>query len=169
LGHPRVLKNPVVGIIPVSEGCRWRRCTFCIVPATRGRFTSYPIHEIVKEAEDLLSLDVKEIWLTSQDMGSYGLEMGRNMLPELLRTIASIPGDFWIRVGMMNPIYLKPILTELAEVYKHPKIYKFLHIPIQSGSDKVLKLMDRGYTVSMFKEIVEYMKENIKDLTLSTD
>ncbi|MCF8885534.1 MAG: tRNA (N(6)-L-threonylcarbamoyladenosine(37)-C(2))-methylthiotransferase [Nitrososphaerota archaeon] len=169
LGHPRVLKNPVVGIIPVSEGCRWRRCTFCIVPATRGRFTSYPIHEIVKEAENLLSLDVKEIWLTSQDMGSYGLEMGRNMLPELLRTIASIPGDFWIRVGMMNPIYLKPILTELAEVYKHPKIYKFLHIPIQSGSDKVLKLMDRGYTVSMFKEIVEYMKENIKDLTLSTD
>lgn len=169
LGHPRVLKNPVVGIIPVSEGCRWRRCTFCIVPATRGKFTSYPISEIVKEAETLLSLNVKEIWLTSQDMGSYGLEMGRNMLPELLRTITSIPGDFWIRVGMMNPIYLKPILTELAEVYKHPKIYKFLHIPVQSGSDKILKLMDRGYTVSMFKEIVEYMKKNIEDLTVSTD
>jgi len=169
LGKSRVLKNRVVGIIPVSEGCRWGRCGFCIVPFTRGRFVSYSLDKIIDEATRLISNGVMEIWLTSQDMGSYGLDFGRNMLPGLIKSIVSIPREFWVRIGMMNPIYLKPILRELADLYLHPKVYKFLHIPVQSGSDKVLKAMNRGYTVSMFKEMIEYMKNRIENLTISTD
>jgi len=169
LGRKRVLKNSVIGIVPVSEGCRWGRCGFCIVPFTRGRFVSYPLDKIIEEASRLISMGVKEIWLTSQDMGSYGLDLGRNMLPQLVKSIASLPGEFWIRIGMMNPIYLKPILRELAETYLHQKVYKFLHLPVQSGSDKILKAMNRGYTTSTFKEIIEYMKSRIGELTISTD
>lgn len=169
LGKKRVLKNNVVGIVPVSEGCRWSRCGFCIVPSTRGSFISYPLDKIIEEASRLISVGVKEIWLTSQDMGSYGLDLGRNMLPQLVKSIASLPGEFWIRVGMMNPIYLKPILNELTEAYLQPKVYKFLHLPVQSGSDKILKAMNRGYTVSKFREIIEYMKSRIGGLTISTD
>ncbi len=169
LGRSRVLKNRVVGIVPVSEGCRWSRCGFCIVPYTRGKFTSYPMDKIIHEASRLISVGVREVWLTSQDMGSYGLDLGRNMLPELIKSIASLPGDFWLRVGMMNPIYLRPIISELAEAYLHPKVYKFLHLPAQSGSDKILKAMNRGYTISSFKEIIRYMRNKIGKLTLSTD
>ncbi|MEN2973954.1 MAG: tRNA (N(6)-L-threonylcarbamoyladenosine(37)-C(2))-methylthiotransferase [Candidatus Caldarchaeales archaeon] len=169
LDQPRVLKNKVVGIVPVSEGCRWSRCGFCIVPFTRGRFFSYQMDKIIEEAYRLISRGVKEIWLTSQDMGSYGLDQGRNLLPELVRKISMIPGEFWIRIGMMNPIYLKPILRDLSEVYLHPKVYKFLHLPVQTGSDKILRLMDRGYTISLFKEIVYFMKSKIDRLNLSTD
>lgn len=169
LGRSRVLKNRVVGIVPVSEGCRWSKCGFCIVPYTRGRFMSYTIDKVVEEASRLISMGVKEVWLTSQDMGSYGLDLGRNMLPELIKNVASLRGEFWIRVGMMNPIYLRPILRELTEVYLHTKVYKFLHIPVQSGSDRILRAMDRGYTVSTFREVIEYMKSRIDKLTLSTD
>ncbi len=169
LGRKRVLKNSVVGIVPVSEGCRWGRCGFCIVPFTRGRFVSYPLGKIIEEASRLISMGVKEIWLTSQDMGSYGLDLGRNMLSQLVNSIALLPGEFWIRIGMMNPIYLKPILRELAEAYLHPKVYKFLHLPVQSGSDKILKAMNRGYTTSTFKEIIEYVKSRIGEITVSTD
>lgn len=169
LGKTRVLKNEIVGIVPVSEGCRWSRCGFCIVPFTRGRFVSYPLDKIMNEVSSLVSAGVREIWLTSQDMGNYGLDFGKNMLPQLMKNVASIPGEFWIRIGMMNPIYLKPILRELADAYLHPKIYKFLHIPVQSGSNKILEAMNRGYTISMFKEILEYMKNRIGNLTISTD
>lgn len=169
LGYPRLLRNPVIGIVPVSEGCRWRRCGFCIVPRTRGEFVSYSTERIVEEVERLLGEGVREIWLTSQDMGGYGLDKGKNMLPELIKRVAEIPGLFWIRIGMMNPIYLKPILPNLAETYLHPKIYRFLHLPVQSGSDKILRAMNRGYTVSLFREIVDYMRERVPGLTLATD
>lgn len=169
LGLPRVLRNPVVGIVPVSEGCRWSRCSFCIVPLARGRFLSYPLEKVVEEASRLLSMGVKEIWLTSQDMGSYGLDRGRNLLPRLVHSVAQIEGEFWVRVGMMNPLYLKPVLHELADAYSHPRVYKFLHLPVQSGSDRVLRIMNRGYTVSTFMEIVEFMRRRIGGLTLSTD
>ena len=169
LGFPRVRRNPVVAIIPVSEGCRWRRCSFCIVARTRGKFTSYPLHLILHEARRALSEGVKEIWLTSQDMGSYGMESGRSLLPELMRSVASLEEAFWIRVGMMNPIYLKPVLKELAQAYLQPKIFKFLHIPVQSGSERVVKAMRRGHSVKLFKEIVTYMRSKVPGLTLSTD
>jgi hypothetical protein len=92
----------------------------------------------------------REVWLTSQDMGSYGLESGRNLLPELLEAVNSVEGRFYTRVGMMNPIYLGPILDRLVKAYMGGKIFKFLHLPVQSGSNKVLKEMNRGHTAEMY-------------------
>ena len=169
LRYPRVRRNPIIAIIPVSEGCWWRRCSFCIVARTRGSYMSYPLDMILEEVEDSLREGVKEIWLTSQDMGSYGIESGRSLLPKLIRCVSNIDGLFLVRIGMMNPIYLKPILEDLAEAYLRPKIFKFLHLPVQSGSNHVLRDMGRGYTVELFKEIVAFMRSRIKDLTLSTD
>jgi len=169
LRHPRVRRNPITAIIPVSEGCWWRRCSFCIVARTRGSYMSYPLNMILEEVEDSIHEGVKEIWLTSQDMGSYGIESGRSLLPRLIECVSKVDGLFLVRVGMMNPIYLKPILEDLAEAYLRPKIFRFLHLPVQSGSNKVLMDMNRGYSVELFKEIVKFMRSRIKDLTLSTD
>jgi len=169
LRHPRVRRNPITAIIPVSEGCWWRRCSFCIVARTRGSYMSYPLNMILEEVEDSIHEGVKEIWLTSQDMGSYGIESGKSLLPRLIECVSNIDGLFLVRVGMMNPIYLKPILEDLAEAYLKPKIFRFLHLPVQSGSNKILMDMNRGYSVELFKEIVTFMRSRIKDLTLSTD
>lgn len=169
LRFPRIRRNPIVAIIPVSEGCWWRRCSFCIVARTRGKYMSYPLNMILEEVEDSIREGVKEIWLTSQDMGSYGIESGKSLLPKLIECVSNIDGLFLVRVGMINPIYLKPILEDLAEAYLKPKIFKFIHLPVQSGSNKVLKDMNRGYTVELFKEVVAFMRSKIKDLTLSTD
>lgn len=169
VGLPRVRRNRVVAIVPVSEGCRWSRCTFCIVPTTRGRFESYPLRSIIEEVARSLEEGCKEVWLTSQDMGSYGLESGRNLLPELIKGVASLPGKFFVRIGMMNPIYLKPVLEKLIGAYESPKVFKFLHLPVQSGSDRVLRDMQRGHDVSLFKHIVGAFRSKFPELTLSTD
>ncbi|MEM2973392.1 MAG: tRNA (N(6)-L-threonylcarbamoyladenosine(37)-C(2))-methylthiotransferase [Candidatus Caldarchaeum sp.] len=169
IGLPRVRGNPVVSIVPVSEGCRWSRCSFCIVPNTRPGYQSYPVRAVVEEVRRSVSEGCREVWLTSQDMGSYGLESGKNLLPQLLQAVNAVEGRFYVRVGMMNPIYLNPILTQLVEAYRCEKVFKFIHLPVQSGSDKVLRDMNRGHTSSMFIQIVERFREKFPDLTLATD
>lgn len=169
LGLPRVRKNPVVSIVPVSEGCRWGRCSFCIVPNSRPGFESYPVRLIVEEIRRSVADGCREVWLTSQDMGSYGIESGRNLLPDLLASANEVEGKFFVRVGMMNPIYLKPVLKRLIEAYQGVKIFKFLHLPVQSGSDKVLADMRRGHDVRLFMQIVKEFRKVFPELTLSTD
>ncbi|MCS7142815.1 MAG: tRNA (N(6)-L-threonylcarbamoyladenosine(37)-C(2))-methylthiotransferase [Aigarchaeota archaeon] len=169
LGQPRVRRNGVISIVPVSEGCRWSRCAFCIVPRSRGSFASYSIRSIVREVEASVKAGCREVWLTSQDMGSYGMESGRNLLSELISNVTSVSGDFYVRVGMMNPIYLKPILSDLIGAYGSPKVFKFLHLPVQSGSDRVLKEMRRGHDVALFREIVSAFRSAYGGLSLTTD
>jgi MiaB-like tRNA modifying enzyme len=110
----------------------------------------------------------KELWVTSQDNGCYGRDIGAN-LPQLLNEIVKIKEKFFVRVGMMNPLHVKPILDDLINAYKNQKIFKFLHLPVESGSDKILKDMRRGYRVKDFKEIVEKFRRELIQLTLSTD
>jgi len=169
LGLPRVRRNPVISIIPVSEGCRWSKCSFCIVPKTRPGFGSFPIRLILDEVRRSVADGCREIWLTSQDMGSYGMESGRNLLPELLESVNNVEGNFKVRVGMMNPIYLKPILPRLIQAYKGEKIFKFLHLPVQSGSERVLKSMNRGHGSGLYVEAVECFRKELPELTLMTD
>ncbi len=169
LGLPRVRKNDVISIIPVAEGCRWSRCSFCIVPRSRPGYNSYPVRLVVEEVRRGLSEGCREFWLTSQDMGSYGLEWGRNFLPELLESVNMVEGEFYVRVGMMNPIYLKPIVGRLAKAFMGEHIFKFLHLPVQSGSDNVLRDMRRGHSVDLYRTIVETFRRSIPRLTLSTD
>ena len=118
--------------------------------------------------KDAVTMGRREIQLTSQDTGIYGRDIGSS-LPALLKRITKVPGEFRIRVGMMNPAGLISILDELIEAYACRKIFKFLHMPIQSGDDAILRLMKRGYVVEEAVGIVESVRTAIPGLTFSTD
>ncbi len=113
----------------------------------------------------------KELWITSQDNASYGLdkEDKKPKLPELLNKILNLKHNFKLRLGMMNPNHLFPILNEIIEIYKNKKLYKFLHIPIQSASDKILKDMNRQYKIEIAENIISEFKKSFPDITIATD
>ena len=164
---PRVRNNQVIEICEIASGCL-SNCSYCEVKFARGKLFSYPKDLIVKEVKNSLNQGCKEIWLTSQDCGCYGRDIDSS-LPELLRTICKIKERFFVRIGMMNPTYVKYMIDDLINSYKSEKIFKFLHLPVQSGSNKILKLMDRNYSIKGFKNIVEKFKKEFPFLTLSTD
>ncbi|KYH39602.1 MAG: hypothetical protein AYL33_007750, partial [Candidatus Bathyarchaeota archaeon B63] len=167
LREPTLRLSGVIEIIAISEGCLGE-CAYCCVRFARGRLHSYPIGEVVERVRRAVSEGVKEVWLTSQDTGAYGMDADTS-LAELLDECIRIPGKFMIRVGMMNPNHARAILPELIEAFKNEKIFNFLHMPVQSGDDDVLRRMNRKYTVEEFKEAVEEFRREIPDLTLSTD
>ena len=164
---PRVQINPVVGIIPISYGCLGS-CAYCCVLFARGRLRSYTVDEITERVKLDLAGGVREFWLTSQDTACYGLDIGTS-LPELLRAVCSVDGDFKVRVGMMTPNMALRILDKLIEAYRDEKIFKFLHIPVQSGDNEVLMRMRRFYTVEDFKQIVNAFREAFPEVTIATD
>jgi MiaB-like tRNA modifying enzyme len=163
---PRCRKNSLVGITQIGRGCLLK-CQFCVEPY-RGKLFSYPKDQIVKDVKSALKQGCKEIWLTSLDNGCYGFDKKSN-LAELLNSVSDIEGEFFVRIGMSNPIHVKKILDKLIEAYKHEKILKFLHLPIQSFSDKVLKDMKRGYKVKDVLDIIKKFREEIPEMTISTD
>jgi len=162
-----IRENPVVAIIPISRGCLGS-CSYCVVKNIRGALRSHPEERIVKDVRKAVEEGAKEIWLTSQDTGAYGMDMGKN-LPHLLEKVSSIEGEFMVRVGMMNPNHVLSFLDELISAYKNEKIYKFLHVPVQSGDDAVLESMNRRYKVEDFRKIVSEFRKEIRDVTISTD
>ena len=169
LGLPRVRKNNIIGIVPILSGCVFN-CSYCSVKWIKGHLFSYPKERILEEVKSHLNEGCKEIWITSQDNAGYDLEVSnKSTLPELLNSITSINKDFYLRIGMMNPKNVMYMLDELIESYKNKKIFKFLHLPVQSGNNEILKLMNRQYTVEDFKNIVSEFRKKIPDITLSTD
>ena len=167
VGLPKVRLNPVVGIVEIASGCM-SECTFCQTKLAKGDLASYRIGDIVRQVETEISEGCKEIWLTSTDNGCYGFDIDTD-LPTLVKAVSEIPQDFMIRVGMMNPMYMPRIKEELIKSYDSDKVYKFLHIPVQSGSDKVLNDMKRGHTVQTVREVIKKAKERFADFTISTD
>ncbi len=167
LDQPRINLIFPIEIIPISEGCVGA-CTFCCVRVARGTLFSYPIEAIVQSLDQAIRFGAKEVWLTSQDAGAYGLDTGTN-LAELLRECCKVNGKYWIRVGMMNPDNIFCILDDLLEIFKNDRIFKFLHLPVQSGDDSTLKRMNRKYSIEDFLKIVFEFKKKIPDITLSTD
>ncbi|MEE9525582.1 MAG: tRNA (N(6)-L-threonylcarbamoyladenosine(37)-C(2))-methylthiotransferase [Candidatus Woesearchaeota archaeon] len=168
LNLPKIRKNPVVEIIPICEGCLGS-CAYCKVRAARGKLRSYPKEEIIEQARKAILKDrIPEIWLTAQDTGCYGKDIDSS-LPELLKEIIKIPGEFKIRLGMLNPNYAYEFLDELIEIFKSEKMFKFLHAPVQSGSNEILKAMKRKYTVEQFNEIIDKFKAAIPNITIATD
>ena len=167
LSQPMLRLSRVIEIIAISEGCLGN-CAYCCVRFARGRLHSFPKSEIVEKVEKAVSEGIKEIWLTSQDSGAYGMDINTN-LAELLNECSEILGRFMIRVGMMNPNHVLGILPELVNSFKSKKIFNFLHLPVQSGDDKILKKMNRRYTVEEFKKAVNAFRREIPNLTLSTD
>jgi threonylcarbamoyladenosine tRNA methylthiotransferase CDKAL1 len=167
LDLPRVQSNSVVSIVPVNYGCLGS-CAYCCVVQARGHLRSYSIEEIVRRVKRDLAAGTKEFWVTSQDTACYGRDIGTN-LAELLNALTSIEGDFRVRVGMMTPNIMAPILDELVEAFRSEKVYKFVHLPVQSGDDEVLRRMRRFYTAKEFKVMVSVFRKEFPLLTLSTD
>jgi threonylcarbamoyladenosine tRNA methylthiotransferase CDKAL1 len=154
-------------VLPIAQGCNGS-CTYCITKLARGDLNSYPLEALVESSRKVISQGAKEIFVTSQDTAGYGMD-GEERLPDLLKAICDIPGDFRVRVGMMNPDNLKEIIDGMAEVYHHPKLYRFLHLPVQSGSDRIIREMGRAYTVKEYLELIGRMRAAVPELTLSTD
>jgi len=167
LNVSKVRKHKVIGIIPINYGCLGS-CSYCCVVFARGRLRSYKIDEIVERIKFDLASGVKEIWLTSQDTGCYGKDIESN-LAALLGQICKIDGEFFVRVGMMTPNYALESLDELIQAYKDDRIFKFLHLPVQSGDNEVLKNMNRFYSTEDFKEIIHRFREEIPNITIATD
>jgi MiaB-like tRNA modifying enzyme len=167
LNLPRLLLNPIVGIIPVSYGCLGS-CTYCCVAFARGHLRSYAVQEIVKRVKKDLDMGVREFWITSQDTACYGRDRGSD-LAKLLNALCDVEGDFRIRVGMMTPNMALDILNDLIQAFKNEKIFKFVHLPVQSGDDVILKRMRRFYSVQDFKRIVNAFRASFPEITLATD
>ncbi len=110
----------------------------------------------------------KEFWITSQDTAAYGRELGTD-LAKLLEALRGLPGDFQVRVGMMTPNLVTEMQTRLITAFDNPKIFKFLHLPVQSGDDSVLQYMRRFYTTSEFRATVDSFRAEFPNLTLATD
>ena len=164
---PRIRLNPTIGIVTVSHGCSGS-CAYCCVTLARGKLRGYRVEEIADRFKRDLNEGVKEFWITSQDVASYGRDIGTNLV-ELLRAIGSVEGDFKVRIGMMTPSSAKDILEEMTEVFRDSHIFRFIHLPVQSGSNETLKRMRRFYTTDDFRDIVNAFRSKAPDLTLATD
>lgn len=152
--------------INITYGCN-NFCSYCIVPYVRGRERSRRSENIIKEAEELVSLGYKEITLLGQNVNSYANGTNDISFPELLKRIAAIEGKFRLRFMTSHP---KDFSEELAKVIAgSPKICNSVHLPVQSGSNAVLKAMNRRYTVEDYLKKVEILKKYVPDCTLTTD
>ncbi|MCL9816321.1 tRNA (N(6)-L-threonylcarbamoyladenosine(37)-C(2))-methylthiotransferase [Natronocalculus amylovorans] len=160
----------VIGILPIARGCM-SNCSYCITKFATGRVDSPSVEENVRKARALVHAGAKEIRITGQDTGVYGWDNGDRKLPELLDRICSeIDGEFRVRLGMANPGGIHGIHEELVDVFdRHEKLYNFIHLPVQSGSDDVLAEMRRQHRVEKFKEIVDTFNAELDYWTLSTD
>lgn len=167
LNVPRERSNPNIHICQISQGCNFA-CSYCIVKHARGKLLSFPPEEIIEDIRSAVADGCREIWLTSQDDSQYGMDTGVK-LPELLRAISEIPGDFKVRVGMMNPFSVLPILDDLVDAFDSDKIFKLLHLPIQSASHSVLKKMNRLHKMDSVDEIITKFRARFEDLSLFTD
>ncbi len=166
LDVPQKSISRFTGIVQISYGCLGS-CSYCGTKFARGHLISLPPDRVVSRIISFLKEGKKEIYLTSQDCGCYGFDIGTG-LPELMRRIISIKKRFFVRVGMMNPNYLLTFVDEFVELIQEPVFYRFAHVPVQSGSDSILKAMNRKYSADEFIELVRMLRK-VPDITISTD
>lgn len=159
-------KGKITGIIPISEGCQGS-CTYCCVKNARGKLNCYNPQNIIENVNYQLKQGIKQVYLTSQDCSTY--KYNSINLFDLVNSIVNLPYKFYLRIGMINPYFLIKEFDQLISIFSLNKVYQFLHIPIQSGSDKVLKLMKRPYLISQLTEKIELLRNKFPDLTISTD
>lgn len=155
-------------IIPIAEGCVGN-CTYCAARIARKQLKSFEIKDIVLNVKKAIDLGFKEIQLTSQDLSVYGLDKNKLLLPELLKELIKIKGEFKIKLGMMNPGITKKILKPLLKIYESDKLYKFIHTPLQSGDNKLLSKMKRNYKAEDFVLIAKEFRKKFKDGIIATD
>ena len=152
--------------LKIAEGCD-KHCTYCIIPSLRGNYRSVPMERLVKEAERLAERGVKELILVAQETTLYGVDLyGEKSLPKLLKSLCRISGIQWIRIQYCYP---EEITDELIQTIKEEeKVCKYLDLPIQHASDRILKRMGRRTTKAQLQEIVEKLRREIPEMALRT-
>jgi tRNA-2-methylthio-N6-dimethylallyladenosine synthase len=160
-------KGAVGAFVTIQKGCD-NRCTFCIVPTTRGSEVTRPSDQIVEEVRALVETGVKEITLIGQNVNSYGLKVaGERTFAQLLYAVSDVPGVERIRYTTSHPRDMGP---DVIQAYRDlPKLTSHLHLPVQSGSDAVLRRMKRFYTRARFLEVVDQLRDARPDIVLTTD
>ncbi len=167
-GHPPILKGGNLSVgVPIAEGCNGG-CAFCISRIARGRLKSFDEQGIIRSIEEIVAKGAREVRLTALDTGSYGEDVGKT-LPGLLEKIVRIQGDFKVRIGMMEPENAHSIIDHLLEVMESDKVYRFLHIPFQSGDPLVLRKMGRQYKIEKFIKTIKKFRRAFPEGMLSTD
>ncbi|GAV62952.1 UPF0004 domain-containing protein/Radical_SAM domain-containing protein [Cephalotus follicularis] len=170
LDIPKVRKNQLVEILPINVGCLGS-CTYCKTKHARGHLGSYTVDSLVGRVKSVIADGVKEIWLSSEDTGAYGRDIGVN-LPTLLNAIVAVlppDGSIMLRIGMTNPPFILEHLKEIANVLRNPCVYSFLHVPVQSGSDTVLTAMNREYTINEFRIVINTLTDLVPGIQFATD
>jgi len=167
-GSPRLHRE-----IVLNQGCA-SACSYCFSRLARGPLTSVPLASLLRQAEAALREGVVELRLSSLDTSCWGQDFGPGgtRLPEALSAVAGLPSpqEFRVRVGMMSPQSLVRIVPSYWErMAREPRVYRFLHLPVQSGSDAILQRMHRGYRAEDFRRLVEGARDRVPDLTLATD
>ncbi len=164
-----IVVDRCIAIIPVAEGCL-DECAFCIVKRARPKLKSIPIEKVVEAVKRAVEKGAIEIHITAQDLAVYGVDIyGRPAVVDLLEALLEIEREFYIRIGQMNPKYIPQYLDRLIDVLRDPRVYKHLHIPVQSGSNKVLSIMNRGHSVELFIQIVKELRKKVEGISIATD
>jgi MiaB-like tRNA modifying enzyme len=173
VAHSKLIYDPdaspkdLCAVVNVAEGCNGT-CTYCIVRKARGRLKSRRAEDIIADVKRLAFRGIAEVQLSAQDTACYGLDIGTD-LGRLLDGLLEIPGDFKLRLGMMNPGSVQAIEDELLRALKSPRVYRFLHIPVQSGSDRILESMGRRYSAQDFLGVAGSFRSAYPDITIITD
>ena len=154
------------GYLKIAEGCD-KHCTYCIIPSLRGKFRSYPMERLLKQAEKMAQQGVRELILVAQETTLYGTDLyGKKSLHRLLEELCKITGIYWIRVLYCYPEEIYPELVEV--IAREPKVCHYLDLPIQHASDRILKRMGRRTSKKQLVEIVRTLREKIPDIVLRT-
>ena len=166
-GQKRIITTGgLYNYLKIAEGCD-KRCTYCIIPKVRGSYRSVPMEDLLTDARNLAEAGVTELLVVAQETTLYGTDLyGEKKLPELLHKLCEIDGFKWIRVLYCYP---EEINEELIQTIKNePKICNYLDLPIQSGSDRILKKMGRRTNNAQIRELVKHLREEIPDICLRT-
>ena len=166
--HNVLRESPFVGIVNIEEGCL-DACAFCSTHLVKGRLKSYAPEGIVEQVKRLVADGCTEIQLTGQDCACYGFDIGTNLATLTQNILAHAPGNYKMRIGMGNPRHVCSYTDALLECFQDERIYKFIHIPVQSGSDNVLKAMNRRHTAEDFRRLAGAFNTRFPLATLSTD
>ncbi len=161
----RLSENPA--ILQVAQGCSGH-CTYCITRKARGPLVSHSKDEIIRELKGQIRGGAVEVQLTAQDLSAWGVDRGET-LADLLEAIGRVPGSYRVRLGMMNPDTLRPILDPVLDTCESERIFSFFHIPVQSGSDSVLGQMGRKYSRDDVIAIVTTIRRRFPSARISTD
>lgn len=170
---------PLVGIVNIEEGCL-DACAYCSTRLVKGRLHSFPAATIVEQVKQLVSDGCREIQLTGQDCGCYGFDFNdgvnvnwgkspRNLAELVQKILVEVPGDYRMRLGMGNPRHMMLYKEALMECFQDDRVYKFVHLPVQSGSERILQAMNRKHTAKDFLDLAAEFNKRFPLFTLSTD